>query len=96
MIYSKTEEQTRFDVRLPKKQKEVIEQAASLSGYKSFSEFVIQTTFKAATSIVEKHNLILASEKDRKIFFDAIINPPKPNKNLITAAKRYQTAINEK
>ncbi len=96
MSYSKTVEQSRFDVRLPKKQKEVIEQAATLSGFKSFSEFVVHTTFKAASVIVEKHNAILASENDKKVFFDAIINPPKPNKNLIVAAKKYQKLVKSK
>ena len=44
---------------------------------------------KADSTIVQTNNSILASKKDRKIFFDAIINPPKPNKNLIGAAKKY-------
>lgn len=85
--------QTRFDVRLPKEQKEVIELAAKLSGFKSKSEFIVHILFKEATSIIEKHTQILASEKDQKLFFDAIINPPKPNKNLRKAAKNYNKLV---
>ena len=96
MSYSKTIEQARFDVRLPKKQKEVIELAATLSGFKSFSEFVVHTTFTTAKIIIEKHHSVLASEKDRKIFFDAIVHPPKPNKNLIVAARKYQKSVSSK
>lgn len=88
--------QTRFDVRLAREQKEVIELAATLSGFKSKSEFIVHTLFKEATSIVVKHNQIIASEKDQQLFFDAIINPPKPNKNLLKAAKNYNKLVTGK
>ena len=96
MSNSATLPQTRFDVRLPREQKEVIELAAKLSGFKSKSEFIIHTLFKEATSIVAKHTQILASEKDQKLFFDAILNPPKPNKNLLEAAKKYNKLVASK
>jgi uncharacterized protein (DUF1778 family) len=93
MSNSATLTQTRFDVRLPREQKEVIELAATLSGFKSKSEFIVHTLLKEATSIVVKHTQIIASEKDQKLFFDAIINPPKPNKNLLKAAKNYNKLV---
>lgn len=88
--------QTRFDVRLPKEQKEVIELAAKLSGFKSKSEFIVYTLVKEASLIIEKHTQIIASEKDQKLFFDAIINPPMPNKNLRKAAKNYNKLVASK
>ena len=33
--------------------------------------------------------VILASKKDKKIFFAALINPPKRDKALVKAAKDY-------
>jgi uncharacterized protein (DUF1778 family) len=86
-------EQARFDARLTRGQKEFFELAARISGFKSLSEFVIHSTQQVATSIVEKHNAILATEKDRKIFFDTLVNPPKPNKSLKEAAKHYQKQV---
>jgi uncharacterized protein (DUF1778 family) len=83
-------------VRLQKEQKAVIELAATLSGFKSKSEFIVHTLFKEATAIVVKHAQILASEKDQKLFFEAIINPPKPNKNLLKAAKNYNKLVANK
>ena len=38
----------------------------------------------------------VASKKDQKLFFDAIINPPKPNKNLLKAAKNYNKLVASK
>lgn len=96
MTVSNTVQQTRFDVRLPKEQKEAIELAAMLSGFKSKSEFIVHTLFKEATSIIEKHSQIIASEKDQKVFFEAIVNPPKPNKNLLKAAKNYNKLVGDK
>ena len=39
---------------------------------------------------MQKCNTILASEKDREIFFNAITNPSGPNAKLRYAAKRYK------
>ena len=89
MNYAKAQ-QARFDTRLTKNQKEFFELAARISGFKSLSEFVIHSTQQVAKSIVEKHNAILATEEDRKVFFDTLVNPPKPNKSLKVAAKHYQ------
>lgn len=94
MNYAK-EQPARFDARLTKSQKELFELAAKLSGFKSLSEFVINSTQQVANSIVEKHNTILATEEDKKIFFDALTNPGKPNKHLKELAKAYQKKVAE-
>jgi uncharacterized protein (DUF1778 family) len=83
----------RFDTRVSEEQKELFELAASLGGFRNFTEFVISALQEKAKIIIEEHKAILASEKDRKIFFDALINPPKPNDSLKTAAKRYKKAV---
>jgi uncharacterized protein (DUF1778 family) len=38
----------------------------------------------------ENNNLILKSEKDKKIFFDALANTPKANNDLKRALARYK------
>ena len=79
----------RFDARLSQEQKDLFEQAAAIKGFKSLTEFVIYYTSKAATVIIERHNQVLASEKDKSIFFDALVNSSKPNAALLKAAKHY-------
>ncbi|HLF46845.1 MAG TPA: DUF1778 domain-containing protein [Chitinophagaceae bacterium] len=93
---SKMKAQARFDTRLSQSQKTLFERAARIKGFRSLSEFVIHTTQEAAMNIVEKHNAILASEADEKIFFDALINPPKPNKTLKEASKSYLKQVTAK
>lgn len=91
----KTQAKARFDARLTPNQKALFEKAARIKG-KSLSEFIISVTQEAATVIIENHNAILASEKDRTLFFEAIINPKKPNKDLVKAAKDYQNLVASK
>jgi len=38
---------------------------------------------------MEKYNNWLASENDRKVFFDALLNPPAPNHKLKDAMKKH-------
>lgn len=93
---SKTEGNTRFDARLPKKQKELFEYAAVLAGFKSLSEFVVSSVQQRAEAIILTHNTILASERDKKTFFNAIMNPGEPNADLRDAAELYKKAMNNK
>jgi uncharacterized protein (DUF1778 family) len=82
-------ETARFDTRLSKEQKELFEYAANLGGYRTLTEFVISSAQHKADEIIEKHRSVIASKKDQKVFFDAILNPPAPGNKLIAAAKRY-------
>lgn len=95
-MMSDTIQKSRFDTRLSKKQKEYFERAASLGGFKTLSEFVIYSANKQADLIIEKYEAILASEKDKQIFFDAILNSSKPNAALKKAVSTYNEAVSEK
>jgi uncharacterized protein (DUF1778 family) len=88
----KTAATSRFDTRLPKEQKAFFEYAASLGGFRTLTEFVVFSVQQQASSIIEKHNSILASKNDQEIFFKAIMNPQKPNESLRRAAMRFKTA----
>jgi len=85
--------QARLAARLTKSQKEFFELSASLSGFKSLSDFVIHSTQQVATRIVEQHSPILATEQDKKLFFNTLINSSKPNKSLKEAARQYQKQV---
>jgi len=85
----KKEEQARFDTRLSKKQKELLEKAARLGGYRSLTDFVLNTAQERAVEIIKKREQVINSEKDSKIFFEAVTNPGAPNEELVSAAKKY-------
>lgn len=86
-------EHARFDTRLPKEQKEFFEYAARLGGFRTLTDFVMFSVQERAKAIVEEHDRILASKSDQKIFFDALMNPKKPNRALKNAMSKYQEAI---
>jgi len=83
----------RFDTRLPKEQKMFFEEAALLGGYRSLTDFIILAAQEKAMKIISEQNLIIASQKDNEIFFNALINPPKANNNLIDAANEYNKVL---
>jgi uncharacterized protein (DUF1778 family) len=84
-----TDKSTRFDTRLPKEQKLYFEKAVQLGGYRSLTEFVISTAMEKANKIISEREQIIASQRDSEIFFDAVLNPVKPNDLLIEAANEY-------
>jgi len=88
-------EKARFDTPLPKEQKAFFERSASLGGFKSLTDFVILTVQKRAKEIILERERIIASQKDSEIFFDAIINPSKPNQKLTEAANKYKALFSK-
>lgn len=78
----------RIEIRVSPKDKEIFKQAQKLSGDKSISGFIVQ---KQAENIIQEKESILASNRDRKIFFDAVYGNMEPNENLVKAAKKYKT-----
>ncbi len=92
----KTTNKARFDAKLSNEQKELFEYAARLGGFRTLTEFVIYSVQEKAKSIIEEHNSILATQKDKEIFFNALLHPNKPNAKLQKAAKRYKDVISKK
>jgi len=92
----KTTEKVRFDAKLPREQKEIFEYAARLGGFRTLTDFIFSTVQERAKKIIEEHEKIIASEKDKQLFFDAVNNPPEPNEKLMNAAKKYFEMLDEK
>ncbi len=88
----KTAEKSRFDTRLTKEQKALFEYAAHLGGFRTLTDFVLNSVQEKARKIVEEHETILASKRDQQLFFQAIMIPQKPNEKLRKAALKYKKA----
>src|ERR1700744_1056030 len=85
----------RFDAKLSQAQKELFEHAASLGGFRTLTDFIISASQEKANAIIQEHNTILASERDRELFFNTLMEPAGPNEYLVNAAKRYNEFIEE-
>ncbi len=79
----------RIDIRISKEQKELIKFASELKGFKNLTEFVVYCINNEANKIIIENNQILKSIEDKKIFLNAILNPPKPNSKLKKAQSNY-------
>lgn len=90
---SKTIEKARFDTRLTKEQKTRFEYAAKLGGFRSLTDFIIISVNEKAKSIINEYNTVLASDRDREVFFKALKESPKPNQSLKNAAAAFRVAI---
>ena len=83
----------RIDIRINSSQKELIKYASEIKGFKSVSEFVVYCVSIEATKIISESNKILNTIEDKKIFLEAISNPPSPNSELKKAKLNYKKFI---
>ena len=73
--------------------KDTIRHAAVLSGVEVGS-FVVSTAYTAAKATIAAHNVtILDSKADRASFFNALENPPQPNRRLSEAFRLRKSLI---
>lgn len=81
--------QSRFELRLSLEDRRIFEKASAISGYKTLSSFIISAIRERAKKIINDEEQILASQKDKEIFFNAILSDVKPSEKLIQASKKY-------
>jgi uncharacterized protein (DUF1778 family) len=82
----------RMHLRLDAKTKRTLERAAAYEET-SVTDFVLANAVAAADRVIASHEKITLSAKDWEVFYDALINPPEPNKKLKEAARRYRERI---
>ena len=79
----------RLEARVSKAQKTLFLRAASLQG-RSLTDFLIASVQEAAERTLRTHDILTLSERDRKNFVAALLQPAAPGKALRQAAKRYK------
>ena len=82
----------RLDARVTREEKEMIETAASLRGT-SASDFVRMATREAALKTIREHEVLTLNEEEKRIFVEALLNPPKPNEAALAAARRWKEEV---
>lgn len=85
----KTNEASRLNFRLPAHIKERIENAALLSGT-TVTDFAISALANTADEVLDRHQNLRLSNRDRDLFLSMLKNPPKPNAALRKAVKNYK------
>jgi uncharacterized protein (DUF1778 family) len=79
----------RMHLRLDAKTKRKLERAAAYEET-SISDFVLANAVAAAERVIGARENIALSPADWETFYDALIDPPAPNKKLKQAVRRYR------
>jgi len=82
----------RLGFRLDEETKDLIERAAHLTRRK-VSEFCVTALTDTARRTIADHETLALSDRDRKAFFDALIDPPPPNKRLARALADHKRRV---
>lgn len=83
----------RIDVRISREQKELIKYASVLRGFKNLSEFIVFCINAEANKIIKENEIVIQTYEDKKIFMDAILNPPRANDKLKRAQLNHAKFI---
>jgi len=84
----------RLEARITAEQKDVLSKAAALLG-RSLTDFVVTSAYETAARTIREHEAMVLSERDRKVFVSALLNPPAPGARLRKAARRYKQRFGE-
>jgi len=79
----------RIDLRVNQEQKDLLEMAASIKGI-SLSAYLLANCLEIAQADIAKHQKLVLSDRDRDLFLSLIVNPPKPNQDLVEAMEEFQ------
>jgi len=82
----------RLEARISPDLKRRLEYAASLRGA-SLTEFVVQSAQEAAMRTIRENDVLTLSEDARIAFAKFLLNPPRPNRKAMAAAKRYKARL---
>ena len=86
----------RVEIRVSNEDKELFEYAKRLSGFKTFSEFARYAITREAKAIINEENKILASKRDRELFFNFLMGEEhQPNESLLSAIKYHNELITD-
>ena len=90
-----TTRDARLEARVSAAQKNLLQQAAALSG-RTLSEFVVASAQDAARRVIAEHESIRLSREEQLVFVEALLKPPEPNSRLKRAAKDYLQKIGQR
>ena len=79
----------RVEIRMTPAQKQNIERAAGLRGT-SVTDFILNAVQPAANATIQEFELLELRNEDRRVFVEALINPPEPNEALKAAVARHR------
>ncbi len=84
--------QERLGFRVDESTKALIERAAQLERRK-LTDFCMTALTDAARRTIAQHETLVLSDRDRAVFFEALMNPPAPSERLQRAFADHKRRI---
>lgn len=84
--------EARIEFRLPADVKRQIEKAAQVSG-RTITDFAKDVLTREAQAVLDQHETVSLSDRDRDIFLKMLESDPTPNAALLAAAKRHRKRV---
>jgi uncharacterized protein (DUF1778 family) len=82
----------RLGFRVDEPTKALIERAAQLERRK-LTDFCMTALTEAARRTIAEHETLVLTERERTVFFDALVNPPTPSERLQRAFAEHKRRI---
>jgi len=82
----------RLGFRLDEPTKALIERAAQLE-HRKVSDYCVTAIAEAARRTIAEHETLRLSERDREVFFAALIDPPAPSERLVRAFRDHDRRV---
>ena len=82
----------RLEARITRDQKSLFLRAAEITG-RSLTDFVVASVQETAMRAVREQEAMTLSNRARKAFVHALLNPPAPGARLQKAARRYKRHV---
>ena len=82
----------RLGFRVDEPTKTLIERAARLERRK-LTDFCMSALTDAARRTIAEHETMVLSDRDRIVFFDALVDPPAPNARLQRALSEHRRRV---
>ena len=89
---TRSKSMARLEARINPEIKALLQRAADLEG-RTLTDFAIASLQAEAYRVIERHQVLKLSVEDSEAFVDALLNPPKPNDALKSAALRYKKVM---
>lgn len=76
----------RMELRLAPAAKRLIQRAMAVTGLNA-----ADLAYEGARRVLDEHERMLLTGRDRDAFLDAVTNPPEPTEDLIAALRRHRS-----
>jgi len=87
-----SEQNQRVSARVPSHVVDILTQAAELNG-STLNQFLVQSALEKAEKVIERERFISMTARSATAFFNALEDPPEPNRKLKQVVLAYKESF---